>query len=59
MVPSSSPTMYEFLLAILQKGYKKYSPNVGLEPTTVGLRVQRSTDWASRAWIQPFFIQPK
>ena len=22
----------------------KYSPNVGLEPTTVGLRVQRSTD---------------
>ena len=27
----------------------KDSPNVGLEPTTVGLRVQRSTDWASRA----------
>ena len=27
----------------------KNSPNVGLEPTTVGLRVQRSTDWASRA----------
>ena len=22
---------------------------MGLEPTTVGLRVQRSTDWASRA----------
>ena len=30
---------------------EKYSPNVGLEPTTVGLRVQRSTDWASRAWM--------
>ena len=27
----------------------KTAPNVGLEPTTVGLRVQRSTDWASRA----------
>ena len=27
----------------------KAAPNVGLEPTTVGLRVQRSTDWASRA----------
>ena len=24
---------------------------MGLEPTTVGLRVQRSTDWASRAWM--------
>ena len=30
-------------------GKGKNSPNVGLEPTTVGLRVQRSTDWASRA----------
>ena len=39
---------------------------MGLEPTTVGLRVQRSTDWASRArmrfiliriWIKyPFYI---
>ena len=28
---------------------------MGLEPTTVGLRVQRSTDWASRAWMSnPF-----
>ena len=26
---------------VLQKGI---APNVGLEPTTVGLRVQRSTD---------------
>ena len=33
------------------KKWQKCSPNVGLEPTTVGLRVQRSTDWASRAWM--------
>ena len=33
----------------------KYTPNVGLEPTTVGLRVQRSTDWASRALISCFY----
>ena len=43
-----------FRLNLSQRGwsmlsYKKYTPNVGLEPTTVGLRVQRSTDWASRA----------
>ena len=37
--------------ATLDQNDKKYSPNVGLEPTTVGLRVQRSTDWASRAWL--------
>ena len=34
---------------VIRKFYLKNSPNVGLEPTTVGLRVQRSTDWASRA----------
>ena len=28
---------------------KKLSPNVGLEPTTLRLRVSCSTDWASRA----------
>ena len=28
---------------------KSYSPNVGLEPTTLRLRVSCSTDWASRA----------
>ena len=27
-----------------KKSEKKHEPNVGLEPTTVGLRVQRSTD---------------
>ena len=27
----------------------KTTPDVGLEPTTVGLKVQRSTDWANRA----------
>ena len=31
------------------KNYKKWSPNVGLEPTTLRLRVSCSTDWASRA----------
>ena len=36
---------------VIRKFYLKNSPNVGLEPTTVGLRVQRSTDWASRAWM--------
>ena len=30
---------------------KSYSPNVGLEPTTLRLRVSCSTDWASRALI--------
>ena len=28
----------------------KGSPNVGLEPTTLGLRVPCSTDWANRAY---------
>ena len=28
---------------------KNYTPNVGLEPTTLRLRVSCSTDWASRA----------
>ena len=30
-------------------GQKGESPNVGLEPTTLRLRVSCSTDWASRA----------
>ena len=29
--------------------FKKLAPNVGLEPTTLRLRVSCSTDWASRA----------
>ena len=28
---------------------KKQTPDKGLEPLTVGLKVQRSTDWANRA----------
>ncbi len=32
-----------------KKSEKKCSPNVGLEPTTLRLRVSCSTDWASRA----------
>ena len=35
----------------IHQGKNLFAPNVGLEPTTVGLRVQRSTDWASRALI--------
>ena len=31
------------------EGVKKMAPNVGLEPTTLRLRVSCSTDWASRA----------
>ena len=27
-----------------------YMPDVGIEPTATGLRVQRSTDWASQAY---------
>ena len=29
--------------------WPKMEPNVGLEPTTVGLKVQRSTDGANQA----------
>ena len=32
--------------------FKKLAPNVGLEPTTLRLRVSCSTDWASRAWCK-------
>ena len=35
-------------IRVVQK-IKKWSPNVGLEPTTLRLRVSCSTDWASRA----------
>ena len=31
---------------------KKKSPNVGIEPTTIGLKGQRSTVWASWAFFQ-------
>ena len=43
------------------KAFKKRSPNVGLEPTTLRLRVSCSTDWASRAnvkgWILKSFLE--
>ena len=51
-----------FILKILDRDIDRYykikiTPNVGLEPTTVGLRVQRSTDWASRAcWNIKFVL---
>lgn len=38
-----------FHVFLLKKKWKKFAPNVGLEPTTLGLRVPCSTDWASRA----------
>ena len=28
---------------------QKHEPDAGLEPATVGLKVQRSTDWANQA----------
>ena len=34
-----------------QFSLKTYAPNVGLEPTTLGLRVPCSTDWANRAYF--------
>ena len=37
------------------KEVDKSSPNVGLEPTTLRLRVSCSTDWASRAYLLWFF----
>ena len=47
----------------IQKKYllnrrKIFAPNVGLEPTTLRLRVSCSTDWASRArwWVCKFSI---
>ena len=42
---------YQTHISIRQFAFQKIfrTPNVGLEPTTVGLRVQRSTYWASRA----------
>jgi hypothetical protein len=38
-----------FLKTVACKNY--FSPNVGLEPTTLRLRVSCSTDWASRATL--------
>ena len=37
---------------------KKVKPDAGLEPATVGLKVQRSTDWANQArkYIQTYVI---
>ena len=35
----------------IAKKNKLQTPNVGLEPTTLRLRVSCSTDWASQAYI--------
>ena len=39
------------------KGQFSNTPNVGLETTTLGLRVPCSTDWASRSWTVVFPMQ--
>ena len=40
---------YHLKISDMQNTAKKIAPNVGLEPTTLRLRVSCSTDWASRA----------
>ena len=44
----------KILVKLLQ--IKWVSPNVGLEPTTLRLRVSCSTDWASRACIRKTYF---
>ena len=34
----------------------EFSPHKELEPLTVGIKVQRSTDWASGAWTEAYYI---
>ena len=46
---NEKPSIEHQFYALVSVAMEKHAPNVGLEPTTVGLRVQRSTDWASRA----------
>ena len=38
------------------KNFLKNEPDAGLEPATVGLKVQRSTDWANQASISFYVI---
>ena len=45
--PGSIPSRGVSFFTVLSR--KFFSPNVGLEPTTLRLRVSCSTDWASRA----------
>ena len=48
---ATSFVLWFFLyLQLFYTKQKKCSPNVGLEPTTLRLRVSCSTDWASRAY---------
>ena len=51
---TSNSKNYSFLWWAVQ--YQKWSPTVGLEPTTTRLRALRSTDWARRADILLFFL---
>ena len=47
--PLWTSTFNMWLLSSNEPPPKNISPNVGLEPTTLGLRVPCSTDWANRA----------
>ena len=48
-MPAIVTTWPGFNGSILSEKKKIWPPNVGLEPTTLRLRVSCSTDWASRA----------
>ena len=41
--------IFQMVIKMIYFFGKSLSPNVGLEPTTLRLRVSCSTDWASRA----------
>ena len=48
--------VYGFIVVFwFHRSSKIWSPNVGLEPTTLRLRVSCSTDWASRATYWKWF----
>ena len=42
--------MISIVVCLLSVTLDFYMPDVGIEPTATGLRVQRSTDWASQAY---------
>ena len=50
---------YAFVFGKCSRGRKGPPPDEGLEPSTVGLKVQRSTDWANRAYGLQYFALKK
>ena len=48
----------DYKCTIFVMSIKKVKPDAGLEPATVGLKVQRSTDWANQArkYVQTYVI---